>query len=184
MGLIQVMNNLAVVEEVGHGIAVAFVATVYGVGLAARSLSGGRQILGKDRSNPADGRKPGMRRRRKHKEPENHERWLVSYADSITLLFAFFVVMFASSQTDHSKAQQVSDSVNKALGAQSFSAVVASLLGGTVSDKDQGNAQMRDQGDKTKSPNRISRLLSSCHRSRSCVKNSNRRSRAAGSRLA
>ncbi len=31
--------------------------------------------------------------------PENHERWLVSYADFITLLFAFFVVMFASSQT-------------------------------------------------------------------------------------
>ena len=34
MGLIQVMKNLAVIEEVGHGIAVAFVATVYGVGLA------------------------------------------------------------------------------------------------------------------------------------------------------
>ena len=34
MGLIQVMKNLAVIEEVGHGIAVAFVATVYGVGLS------------------------------------------------------------------------------------------------------------------------------------------------------
>jgi chemotaxis protein MotA len=34
MGLIQVMKNLANIEEVGHGIAVAFVATVYGVGLA------------------------------------------------------------------------------------------------------------------------------------------------------
>jgi chemotaxis protein MotA len=34
MGLIQVMKNLADIEEVGHGIAVAFVATVYGVGLA------------------------------------------------------------------------------------------------------------------------------------------------------
>ncbi len=33
----------------------------------------------------------------------NHERWLVSYADFITLLFAFFVVMFASSQVDKRK---------------------------------------------------------------------------------
>ena len=46
--------------------------------------------------------------RKKHVEHENHERWLVSYADFITLLFAFFVVMFASSQTDKSKAKQVS----------------------------------------------------------------------------
>ena len=46
--------------------------------------------------------------RKKHEvEHPNHERWLVSYADFITLLFAFFVVMFASSQTDKGKAQQV-----------------------------------------------------------------------------
>jgi len=56
-----------------------------------------------------------MARKRKHPEHVNHERWLVSYADFITLLFAFFVVMFASSQTDKSKAQQVSDSVREAL---------------------------------------------------------------------
>ncbi len=36
---------------------------------------------------------------------ENHERWLVSYADFITLLFAFFVVMFASTQADKNKAK-------------------------------------------------------------------------------
>jgi chemotaxis protein MotA len=34
LGLIQVMKNLANIGEVGHGIAVAFVATVYGVGAA------------------------------------------------------------------------------------------------------------------------------------------------------
>ena len=33
----------------------------------------------------------------------NHERWLVSYADFITLLFAFFVVLYASSQVDKRK---------------------------------------------------------------------------------
>ncbi|UGA36868.1 hypothetical protein JOS77_22060 [Chromobacterium haemolyticum] len=37
------------------------------------------------------------RRKRQEEEHENHERWLVSYADFITLLFAFFVVMYARS---------------------------------------------------------------------------------------
>lgn len=41
--------------------------------------------------------------RKKQAEHINHERWLVSYADFITLLFAFFVVLFASSQTDKKK---------------------------------------------------------------------------------
>lgn len=41
-----------------------------------------------------------MRRRRRHEGPANHERWLVSYADFITLLFAFFVVMYSTSQVD------------------------------------------------------------------------------------
>lgn len=56
-----------------------------------------------------------MARRRKHLQPENHERWLVSYADFITLMFAFFVVMFASSQADKGKAQQVAAAVRAAL---------------------------------------------------------------------
>ena len=42
-------------------------------------------------------------RRKKPKEHVNHERWLVSYADFITLLFAFFVVLFSSSQVDKRK---------------------------------------------------------------------------------
>jgi chemotaxis protein MotB len=46
---------------------------------------------------------------------DNHERWLVSYADFITLMFAFFVVMFASSHADRSKAKRVSESVMRAL---------------------------------------------------------------------
>ena len=56
-----------------------------------------------------------MARRKKVAAHENHERWLVSYADFITLLFAFFVVMFASSQTDKSRAKQISQAVEKAL---------------------------------------------------------------------
>lgn len=46
---------------------------------------------------------------------ENHERWLISYADFITLLFAFFVVLFANSQVDQEKVQRVSESVKEAL---------------------------------------------------------------------
>jgi chemotaxis protein MotB len=45
-----------------------------------------------------------MRSRRKRPpRHSNHERWLVSYADFITLLFAFFVVLYASSQVDKRK---------------------------------------------------------------------------------
>jgi chemotaxis protein MotB len=43
------------------------------------------------------------RRRRRPRAHSNHERWLVSYADFITLLFAFFVVLYASSQVDQKK---------------------------------------------------------------------------------
>jgi chemotaxis protein MotB len=87
-----------------------------------------------------------MARRKRAPEHENHERWLVSYADFITLLFAFFVVMFASSQADKGKAQQVSDSVKKALEGEKMSAVIAAVLGGAVDVKGQGNAQMKGPG--------------------------------------
>jgi chemotaxis protein MotB len=50
-------------------------------------------------------------RRKKHPEHANHERWLVSYADFITLLFAFFVVMFAVSQVDNAKLGRFTESV-------------------------------------------------------------------------
>lgn len=48
---------------------------------------------------------------RRHEEPENHERWLVSYADFITLLFAFFVVMYATSSNNQEKQKKFEESV-------------------------------------------------------------------------
>src|ERR1043165_2054513 len=87
-----------------------------------------------------------MARAKKTAAPENHERWLVSYADFITLLFAFFVVMFASSQTDKSKAKQVADSVKEAIEEGGIKASVKEVLGGTVNEGGQGNAQMRGPG--------------------------------------
>jgi chemotaxis protein MotB len=54
------------------------------------------------------------RRRRGEEEHENHERWLVSYADFITLLFAFFVVMYALSSINEGKYRILSDSISSA----------------------------------------------------------------------
>jgi chemotaxis protein MotB len=68
-------------------------------------------------------------KRRVEAAHENHERWLVSYADFITLLFAFFVVMFASTQADKGKAREVSESVRSALEQGQFGGMMAMVLG-------------------------------------------------------
>lgn len=47
----------------------------------------------------------------------NHERWLVSYADFITLLFAFFVVMYSVSQVSESKYRTLSETLQSAFGS-------------------------------------------------------------------
>ena len=52
--------------------------------------------------------------KKKHEEHENHERWIIPYADMVTLLFAFFVVLYAQSLTDPKKIQKVSESVSDA----------------------------------------------------------------------
>jgi chemotaxis protein MotB len=54
------------------------------------------------------------RRRKAEKERPNHERWLVSYADFITLLFAFFVVMYAVSSVNEGKYRVLSDTLTEA----------------------------------------------------------------------
>ncbi|KXB30495.1 flagellar motor protein MotD [Dechloromonas denitrificans] len=55
-----------------------------------------------------------MARKRREEEHENHERWLVSYADFITLLFAFFVVMYAISSVNEGKYKVLSNSLTNA----------------------------------------------------------------------
>jgi chemotaxis protein MotB len=55
-----------------------------------------------------------MRKKREHRV--NHDRWLVSYADFITLLFAFFVVLFATSQSDKHKKAELATSIQAAFG--------------------------------------------------------------------
>ena len=87
-----------------------------------------------------------MARRKKHAAHENHERWLVSYADFITLLFAFFVVMFASAQGDKGKAAAVSESVKKAFEEGKMASLVTVMFGGSVDTVGTGNAMMKGPG--------------------------------------
>lgn len=63
-----------------------------------------------------------MARRRKRAEHDNHDRWLVSYADFITLLFAFFVVMYSISSVNEGKYKTFSDSLSHAFNKQSSTA--------------------------------------------------------------
>ncbi len=56
-----------------------------------------------------------MARKKHEEEHENHERWLVSYADFITLLFAFFVVMYSVSRVDNKRLSQAAASIKWAL---------------------------------------------------------------------
>lgn len=55
-----------------------------------------------------------MSRKKKAAEHANRERWLVSYADFITLLFAFFVVLFSSAQVDKRKVAKISVAIQEA----------------------------------------------------------------------
>jgi chemotaxis protein MotB len=57
-----------------------------------------------------------MARKKQHEKEANHERWLVSYADFITLLFAVFVTLYAMSQTDKKKVEEVMASMRDSFG--------------------------------------------------------------------
>jgi chemotaxis protein MotB len=81
--------------------------------------------------------------RRKAPPKENHDRWLVSYADLVTLLFAFFVVLFASTQSDKVKAKQISQAVERALEHGGASPRVLAILD-RADGKGQGNAILRE----------------------------------------
>ncbi len=59
------------------------------------------------------------RRRRVAIEHENHDRWLISFADFVTLLFAFFVVMYAISAVNESKYRVLASSLGDAFGKTS-----------------------------------------------------------------
>jgi chemotaxis protein MotB len=75
-------------------------------------------------------------RRQKVEEPDNKERWLVSYADFITLLFAFFVVMYSISSVNEGKYKVLSQTLEGV-----FNAPEHSVKPIQVGDKDQPSKQ-------------------------------------------
>lgn len=96
-----------------------------------------------------------MAGRRKHEEEhENHERWLVSYADFITLLFAFFVVMYALSSINEGKYRVLSNSLvsafrNVTTNADGMNIVPRASISGAVPQ------QSRPQKSQTETQARI-----------------------------
>ena len=80
----------------------------------------------------------GKRRGGSHEEEhENHERWLISYADMITLLMVLFVVMFAISNVDQKKFEELSSGLATGFGAPRYIAIQGSdapLQGGASID--------------------------------------------------
>ncbi len=70
------------------------------------------------------------RKKAKHADHVNHERWLVSYADFVTLLFAFFVVMFAVSQVDTKKLGKFTESFSRAEGIDIFPQAGRGIMAG------------------------------------------------------
>jgi chemotaxis protein MotB len=71
-----------------------------------------------------------MARRKREEEHESHDRWLVSYADFMTLLFAFFVVMYALSTVNEGKYRILSNAMVSAFHNAPIN--VSSTLAGAV----------------------------------------------------
>ena len=57
-----------------------------------------------------------MAKKHKHEEHVNHERWVISFADMMTLLFALFVVLYAMGVQDLEKLRQLKQSIQFASG--------------------------------------------------------------------
>jgi len=85
-----------------------------------------------------------MRKRRRDQEETHTDRWLVSYADFMTLLFALFVVLFASSHHDKKAIQRVSAAVRN--GFQEMGAFSGSDSG-VASDETLRGARVLSSGD-------------------------------------
>jgi chemotaxis protein MotB len=83
-----------------------------------------------------------------HEEHVNHERWLVSYADMLTLLFVLFVVLFSMSSVDQKKFAELASGLSQGFGAQT-----AAFTGSAAQLDGSGNATQIVQIDAGASPN-------------------------------
>lgn len=97
-----------------------------------------------------------MSRRKRHEAHANHERWLVSYADFITLLFAFFVVLYSSSQVDQRKVGKLAMAIQVAfqeLGV--FPAATSKAPLDTTSPMPFNSVQLIENAERTAAMGRI-----------------------------
>ncbi len=75
--------------------------------------------------------------RRKRVEHDNHERWLISYADFVTLLFAFFVVMYSISSVNEGKYKTFSNALNIAFDQSPGESSINVIPGKQVQGRNQ-----------------------------------------------
>jgi chemotaxis protein MotB len=71
-----------------------------------------------------------------HEEPENHERWLITYADMITLLMVLFIVLYSISQVDLAKFRRLKTGIAGGFGG----AAAAGALEGGASPMEGGGS--------------------------------------------
>lgn len=80
------------------------------------------------------------KRKHGHEEHENDERWLITYADMITLLMVFFIVMFSMANTDLKKFAQVAEAMQVAfnvigVGSKSGAALIGTANGAGINNR-------------------------------------------------
>lgn len=77
-----------------------------------------------------------MARKKEHEKEPNHERWLLTYSDLITLLMIFFIVMYSMSSVDQSKYKQLAQGLNKAMGGGGGASIIGTDSGAISLDKE------------------------------------------------
>ncbi|MBO8159024.1 flagellar motor protein MotB [Thermosyntropha sp.] len=85
-----------------------------------------------------------QRRKNKEKKKDNHDRWLVTYADLITLLMIFFVLMYTMSRIDAEKYKAVANSLSVVLTGADLS--VLDSKGPSIVEGQSGEKTPQDEG--------------------------------------
>ena len=88
---------------------------------------------------------PRLRHRSHEEPPSMHERWLISYSDFITLLFAFFVVMYSVSQIDKDKYQALNETLNNAFTSNNTLSTREQTAPSSVASENSGMAALAIQ---------------------------------------
>ena len=91
-----------------------------------------------------------MIRRKQDDEHPNHERWVISYADFVTLMFALFVAMYAIALKDHSSGRRISESVRNAVETGGLTGTVRAFMAKEPATAGPGSGTATQKGDPTR----------------------------------